>query len=561
MRVADVLARALATAGVRHVFGIPGGEVVATLDALGRCGLEFVTARHETAAGLMAEGSALASGAPGVLLVTLGPGLTNAINAVANAHLDRVPLLVISAAPEDGPLGAFSHQRIDQQALLRPLVKASLRVNARDVHAQIAHALELAVAYPRGPVHLDLPAGVASATARSNTSATPPAQGEAVARGEFEPAARLGPVVRRAPLDVEALRTAADWLACAQRPLVLAGLEASDARTAAGLASLLDSWPAPLLTTYKAKGVLQEDDPRCIGAIALSPRADALVAPLLAEADAVLLVGYDPVEMRAAYVQPFGLAARVIELAPGMRHHGMHRADVTLQAELASGLHALSAELEKARASRAAPLWPGGRPAAVRQALRAAFAPTAGTTLTPLDVAAVIAEELPDTVALTIDTGAHRIALSQVACARRVGQVLQSNGLCTMGYALPSAIGWSMASGARPVIAAMGDGGLEMVLGELATLRDLQLPVTLVVFDDRALALIEMKQRAAGFAASGVWLGASDHVAIAQAYGGRGVRVADRDALRRALRTGLAQARGFTLISCDLPRGAYDAVI
>jgi acetolactate synthase-1/2/3 large subunit len=130
-----------------------------------------------------------------------------------------------------------------------------------------------------------------------------------------------------------------------------------------------------------------------------------------------------------------------------------------------------------------------------------------------------------------------------------------------MGYALPAAIGWSLASGGGRVVAAMGDGGLEMVLGELATLRDLALPVTLVVFDDSSLALIDMKQQAAGYPSCGVRLGATDHVALAQAFGGHGERVSDRTALARALQAALEKPRGFSLISCVLERGAYAGLI
>jgi acetolactate synthase-1/2/3 large subunit len=544
MRVADVLARGLSAAGVHHAFGIPGGEVLAMIDALGRTGIEFVTARHETAAGLMAEGAFLATGAPGLLVVTLGPGLTNAVNAVANAQLDRVPLIVISAAPEDTTRGRYTHQVLDQRALLRPLVKASFTVSPGNASQVIARATALASAHPRGPVHIELGAATASAHVES----------------EHPTAEASRPPCRQ--VAAEDIRAAADWLARAERPLVIAGLEATDVAVANALDALLAAWPAPLITTYKAKGVLPEHDPRCIGALALSPKADAFAVPLIQRADAVLLVGYDPVEMRAAYVDPFAPEAHVVELAAAPRDHGMHEAGLELIGELAPALVELERELSRARVVHAASPWPSGEPARLRAQLRNAFAPAGDETrLSPLTVCDVLSDLLPPTVQLTVDTGAHRIALSQSPLAQRPGHVAQSNGLCTMGYALPSAIGWSLASGRRPAVAAMGDGGLEMVLGELATLRDLELPITLVVFDDRSLALIDMKQRAAGYAQSATWLGASDHVAIAQAFGGEGVRVASRSELARALLAALERDRGFTLISCALERGAYDGLI
>jgi acetolactate synthase-1/2/3 large subunit len=224
--------------------------------------------------------------------------------------------------------------------------------------------------------------------------------------------------------------------------------------------------------------------------------------------------------------------------------------------DLACALAALEPQLPPR-----AGLWSDGEPARVRERLHAAFAPAANGGFSPLDVVQILAETLPEDVQLTLDTGAHRIVASQVPIARRPGHVAQSNGLCTMGYALPAAIGWSLASGGQRAVAAMGDGGLEMVLGELATLRDLELPITLVVFDDRSLALIDLKQRASGYPTSGVRLGATDHVAIARAFGGEGERVSDRAGLARALRTALEKPRGFSLISCALERGAYAGII
>jgi acetolactate synthase-1/2/3 large subunit len=188
--------------------------------------------------------------------------------------------------------------------------------------------------------------------------------------------------------------------------------------------------------------------------------------------------------------------------------------------------------------------------------VRAAFAPDTDAPFSPLSVAEVLSRVLPTDAQLTVDTGAHRIVLSQAVQTSWPGQMLQSNGLCTMGYALPSAIGLSLASGRR-VVAAMGDGGFDMVLGELATLRDLSLPVTIIVFDDSSLALIDVKQQAAGLVRRGVWLGATDHAALAGAFGGWGVRVHDAASLEAALLKSFQTHTRFSLISCALERGAY----
>jgi len=530
MRAADVIARRSFEAGIRHAFGIPGGEILTLIDALAAAGIDFVTTRHETAAGLMAEGSAAHTQAPGLLVVTLGPGVSNAVNAVANAYLDRVPMLVVSGAIECGLRANYTHQVLDQAALLRPVCKSSLVAESGAVDATIQHALALAMQHPRGPVHIDLPMDVAVREERLT---------------------HVPPETAATPLDEHTLDLASDWLRRAQRPLAIAGLEAVEEVVANELAALLQALEVPLLTTYKAKGVLDEQSPRCIGAIGLSPRADTIAAPLFDAADVVLLVGYDPVEMRARYRQPFATHTRVIELAACERTHGMHSASLTLVGDLTRSLRALRSRIEdRPPAAR----WRDREPQLAGEALRCAFASKAG--FSPETVAETLNRIVPADMRMTVDTGAHRILLSQLFRARAPGQLLQSNGLCTMGYAVPAAIGLALAS-RRRVVAVTGDGGFDMVAGELATLRDLDLPVTVVVFDDQSLALIDEKQRSAGLERRAVWLGATDHAAVARAFGGHGVCVGNTGALTAALREALESSNGFSVISCRLERGAY----
>ncbi len=529
MRVANVIASELARAGIRRAFGIPGGEVLALIDALAGEGVDFTTARHETAAGLMAEGAAAYDDGTALLVVTLGPGVSNAVNAVANAKLDRVPMLVISACAE----GAFTHQVFDQRALLAPLVRASFRIESGSVAQTVRRALETARSHPRGPVHLDVSTALFSAE---------------------EPAANL---TTRAPApepEGHTVERIAALLRGARRPLLLAGLECTR-RESPALRALAAALAAPTLTTYKAKGVFDEHDTLCLGAAGLSPRADAALLPLVRAADVVLLVGYDPVEMRASYVEPFAAETRVLELAACARMHQMHRSEACAVGDLKPNLELLCASLLEAPPTCFHAPW-RERAITVRAALQAQHRIGFG----PLAIVDTLARVVPAELPITLDTGAHRIVFSQVFRARRPGQVLQSNGLCTMGYALPAAIGLSQAS-RQPVLAVMGDGGFEMVLGELATLRDLRLPVVSVIFDDQSLALIDMKQRALGFARRAVWSGATDHVAVARAFGGHGARVHDAHSLELALRNALVRSDAFSVISCSFERGAYEGLI
>jgi acetolactate synthase I/II/III large subunit len=524
---ADILARALHAAGARRVYGIPGGEVLALIEALDRAGIGVHLARHENAAGFMAEGSWHADGSLPVLFSTLGPGVANAVNVVANAMQDRVPLVFLTGCIDAADAETYTHQLFDHQAVLRPVVKASFRAAAGSVGPMVAKAVAIARDGQPGPVHVDVPIGVAEAMADER---------------ERLPIPAAMPVV---PASLSALRA---LLAAAERPLIVAGVDVVNAGAAAELAALADATGAPVITTYKAKGLIDERDPRIVGAAGLSPKADRILLPLVAAADLIVLAGYDPIEMRVGWRNPWPPGTTVIDLAPTLRTHGMHEVTHSAVGDVRAMLAALAEGLQRR------PVWPDGRPAALRAELAAAFRP--GEAWGPAAVFAALREAAPEDAVVTVDSGAHRILLSQMWQARSPRGLLQSTGLCTMACALPLAIGCKQARPDAPVIAVVGDGGLEMGLGELATLRDLGLPLTIVVMVDASLALIAMKQQATGRGPLAVGIGRTDFAAVAGAFGGHGETVSDAGSFRSALASAL-RAETFTLIACRIDADAY----
>jgi acetolactate synthase I/II/III large subunit len=530
-RVADTVARYLAAAGVRHAFGIPGGEVLTLIDALEIAGIDFILARHETPAAIMAAGTTAATSAPGLLVTTLGPGLANAVNGIADAVQERAPLLVISGVVERNIRARYTHQILDHAALLRPLVKASFEIESEGTAAVVSRAISLALTPPCGPVHLDLSPAVAAATDHG-----PALAGPAISMTtHVDPADPAAADVRR-------------LVGTARRPLLLAGLEAARAGAGQVITRIADAYGVPVLTTYKGKGTLDEHHPCALGAAGLSPAADRILLEVVARADLILLAGYDPIEMRLGWLEPFPAATSVIELTTAPADHGMHRVDRRLLGSVESLLAAIFGHA----VPRA--IWPSGEPQAARERLTALFEPPAAWG--PHAVFTQLAEALPVDATLTVDSGAHRILFSQMWRARRPLEVLQSAGFCTMGAALPLAIGAKVSDPGRPVVAVLGDGGLEMCLGELGTLRDQGLPIMVVVLQDRSLALIELKQRQAGLARSGVALGDTDLPAVARAFGGVGVQVTTATALRAALDEALT-APVFTLIACQISADCY----
>jgi len=528
----DIIAQRLYAAGCRHAFGIPGGEVLAIIEALDRAGIGFTLAKHENAAGFMAEGVHHADGAPGILVATLGPGVANAVNVIANAEQDRVPLIVLTGCLDPGDRLQFTHQVFDHTALLSPITKASFTAPAEAADIMIDKAVTIAAAPRPGPVHIDVPIKVATS-----------------AHG----AARLAPSPPPAPLapaEGPELTRARAMLAASRRPLLIAGLDVLyEPGAVEGLRAFAEQFQIPVLTTYKAKGVLPETHELTLGGHGLSPKSDRHVLPLLRSADLILAAGYDPIEMRAGWIEPWD-PEQAIEFAPVANRHYVHRAGLSFHCGIGPGLAALAAGVP-APAAR----WPGGEVDKARQALAADFAP--GDGWGPGAAVAALQQAVPGEAVVTVDTGAHRILLSQMWRCAAPRRLLQSTGLCTMGCALPLAIGHKLAAPERPVLAVSGDAGLEMVLGELATLRDLKLRVVVAVFVDEQLALIELKQRQTGRDNLGVDFGGTDFAALAEAMGGAGRVAGDAEAVMRETRDAFAR-EGFTVIAIPIGRQAYD---
>lgn len=527
-RVADTIARALHAHGIRHAFGMPGGEVVTLVDGLELAGIRFVLARNETAAAMMAAATAVRGDVPGLLVTTLGPGLGNAVNGIADAMQERNPLIVISGIVERNIRARYTHQIIDHAALLRPLVKASFEVEAEGAAAVIARAVALSLASPCGPVHLDLSPAVA-AMADESTWHVPARH------------------VRAGMVDAPSLAEVRKLVGAARRPLILAGLEAARAGAGAAILHLAQARGIPVVTTYKGKGVVDELHPLALGAAGLSPKADAILAALFGAADVVLLVGYDPIEMRAGWLEPFAPGCAVIELTQHVADHGMHAATLRLDGPLAALVSAVAASGE--------PAWPNGEPQAAGARLTKAFAPP--KPWGPHEVFGALQAALPGGGIVTVDSGAHRILLAQMWKAPRPFEMLQSAGWCTMGSAIPLAVGSKIQQPDKAVVAVLGDGGLEMTMGELGTLRDQGLAVVVLVLQDDSLALIELKQAQAGLACHGVRMGTTRYDEVARAFGGHGVNVQNRAALDVALAEAFARKECFSLIACQIEPGAY----
>ena len=522
--IAATLLAELRGRGVRRMFGLPGGgSSLDLIQAGAEQGIDFVLARSETAAAIMAATTAELSGSPGVVLTGLGPGAAAVTNGLAHAALDRVPLVLVSDAYPPEIAAWVTHQRIDQPALFAPLVKASLAPNGATTLAELRRLLDLAMTVPQGPVHIDLSA---------------PAAQLSIAERDFD----QPPPVRAAdPGQIEAARA---LLERAERPVLLLGLRARRAPVAAR--TLAETLGGPALTTWKAKGVVPCDHPLFVG-LFIGAEAEALC---VAEADLIVQFGFDPVEL---IPRPWRYRAPIIDIA-----------EIAGQSHYAKPGASLIGPLEEGAAALGGVRRWGGWPATAIESFRRRIAERyrmpPSPAISPQAVVEATLDVAPAGCRATIDAGAHMFPVIARWPARALNDVLISNGLASMGFALPAAIASALEEPARPVIAFTGDGGLMMTLGELATAAERACALLVLVFNDGALSLIDLKQQGRGLPSRGCRTGPVDFAAAARAFGLEAEQVTSISELRPAIARALDSRRP-ALIDVFVDPSGYPALL
>jgi len=329
MNTSQVIIQYLAAAGIRHIFGYPGDPSVEFLEAARREGMRFVLGSREGTAGLMAEAYGQLTGRPGVCLSTLGPGATNLVNAVANAYLDRVPMLAISGQIERKREPYFTHQVVDHNRLFSPISKWTVAVQPDTVGTVMRKALRIACAERPGPVHLTTAADVVGAEASDDEIKLPPMRMLRTPQMFSVGAAEADPV---------------KLLQSARRPVILAGISAVWSGASAALVHLAETIGAPVVVTPMAKGVMPEDHPYYAGKLDMA--CNKFIWDFLKGADLLLAVGFDAVEL----IKPWPLAATVIHIDTVPNTDQIYRSDLEIVGDIA---HILGSNCRGKRQPRA----------------------------------------------------------------------------------------------------------------------------------------------------------------------------------------------------------------
>jgi acetolactate synthase-1/2/3 large subunit len=529
---AEVLARTLKDAGVSRMFGLPGGEMLDFLEAARRAGIRFILTRHEATAAFMADVTGQIQRRPGVCVSTLGPGAVNMTLGVANAYLDRSPVVAITAALARARAPHATHQQLDLNAVYRPFTKQAITLDGEDTEAKVRDALRATRAPRMGPVHIALPSDVA--------------------RGEDRPSAaapRIGldpPPL--GPASADAIDRVAAALAAARRPLVILGLDLDPHTDVAAVRAFVERMDAPTFVTPKAKGMLPEDH-RLFGGVCAGVAGDRVVLDLFERADLLVGVGFEPVESDKLWHHTMPL----VSVGPVSIAAGAFRP----RAEAVGDVPTTLAEL--GRRPRAPHAWEPGTLARFREDLERVLRPvTKPKGLSGYELTRALRALFPRDTILATDVGSIKSITSQAWTAYEPLTFFESNGLSAMSYSFPAAMAARLEFPARPVLCTIGDGGFGMTHAEVETCVRERIHFVTVVYNDSALSLIDVAQRSRGYPTYGVRYGPVDFAAVAAALGAWSRRVETPEALESAVREGLGLDRP-VVIEAIVDPGEYAA--
>jgi acetolactate synthase-1/2/3 large subunit len=514
-KASEVFVECLEAEGVQYVFGIPGEETLDLSQSLADSSIQFVPVRHEQGGGYMADAYGRLTGRAGVCLGTLGPGATNLVTAVADAFLDRAPLVALTGQSDLERMHKESHQYIDLIAVMRPVVKWNARVSSPEIVPEVVRkAFKVAESEKPGSTHLELPEDV---MARPLDAA---------------------PLPRHAPVQPEPgmreLQRATEIIMAAERPIILAGNGAIRTHASRALRAFVHTTGIPVAETFMAKGLLDYEDPHALGTVGLQSRDYAMAG--FDEADVVIAVGYDLVEHAPEHWNPHADKQIVLIDTVAAEIDEFFVPAVELIGDIAHVLARLAAgcsrpQLAPPRADRLREL--------VLGELRGAHA-DAHFPMRPPRILADIRQALGRDDLLVSDVGLHKLWIGRMFPAHEPGTVLIANGLAGMGFALPTAIAAKLVYPRRHVVTVSGDGGFLMNCQELETAIRLRTAVVNVIWENGQFGSIAWKQDKKFGRHFDVDFGNPDFVKLAESFGAPAWRCATADEFSQRLEQALA---------------------
>jgi acetolactate synthase-1/2/3 large subunit len=528
----EVLIEALIHEGVDSIFGYPGGAVLHIYDELWRARhrISHYLARHEQGAVHMAEGYARVSGRVGVVLVTSGPGATNAVTGIANAYMDSTPIVVITGQVPTALIGTDAFQEVDTVGITRPCVKHNYLVrDVRDLAAVVHEAFHLAKTGRPGPVVIDIPKDVSA---------------EKTTYSRLE---NIGfPLVEKRPVpNPRTVGRIVSAIMASERPVLYVGGGIVTANAAEQLLAVAEELELPVTPTLMGLGGFPSAHPLSLNMLGMHGTYAANMA--VSESDLLIAVGVRFDDRVTGKLATFAPNARVIHIDIDAANIGKNRApDISLTADARDALSALYAEI-KTRGSkpieeskkRRAGWWKRLRGWRVEEPLRYAGSPD---QIKPQSVIRELHRITQGEAVIVTDVGQHQMWAAQYYPLKRSRQWITSGGLGAMGFGLPAAVGAQLAERDRQVVAVVGDGGFQMTNQELAMAVQYNLPVKILIMNNGYLGMVRQWQEMFyDRTYSEVDLSVSpDFVKLAEAYGARGFRATHPNELSPVLEEALS---------------------
>ena len=525
---AELMVRCLESEGVQFVFGIPGEENIRLVQALAKSEIRYILTRHEQGAAFMAEMYGRVTGRAGVVSATLGPGAINMQLGVADATTNSTPLVALSAQVGHDREYKESHQFVDLVSMFAPITRWSAGVpTVRAIPEMFRKAFKSAETERPAAVYLAVPENIDAATADSALSPLP------------------RNVVRAEAPSPNQITRAAQILRDAKSPIVLAGHGAARNNASEALIRFANEMRIPVATTFHGKGVMPDDDPNSIGTIGFM-RRDYVNFGFDA-ADVIVAVGYELQEFDPVRINP-AADKKIIHIHRFPAEvDGHYSVDVGIVGDISASLDALSDTLRDHRFPVApqAPLCDMLADELQRGAQDSRF------PLAPQRVVADTRAALGRSDVVLVDTGAVKMWMARMYPTYEPNTCLISNGLSTMAFALPGALGVSLALPDVKVLAVMGDGAFLMNSQEIETAVREHIPLVVLIWEDNGYGLIEWKMDLELGEHHYVSFANPDIVKYAESFGAKGYRISSADELLPTLRSALADD-GVTLICCPV---------
>ncbi len=513
-KASDVFVECLEAEGVKYIFGIPGEETLDLNESLADSSIRFIPVRHEQGGAYMADAIGRLTGRAGVCLGTLGPGATNLVTAVADAFLDRAPLVALTGQSDLERMHKESHQYIDLIGVLRPIVKWNARVSSPEIVPEVVRkAFKVAESEKPGATHLELPEDVMARPL------------------DAKPLRRHDPV--QPEPGVRELQRAAEIIAGAENPIALVGNGAIRAHAGRALRYFVGATGISAAETFMAKGLLDYEDPHALGTVGLQSRDYAMAG--FEDADVVVAIGYDLVEHAPEHWNPNGDKRIILIDSVAAEIDEFFIPEVELIGDIAHVLSRLAAGCERGSAVSGS--------SRLRDVVGGALADARSDGHFPMRPPRVLWEirnALGRDDMLVSDVGLHKLWIGRMFPAHEPGTVLIANGLAGMGFALPTAIGAKLVHPNRNVVTVSGDGGFMMNCQELETAKRLRTPIVNVVWENGQYGSIVWKQDKKFGRHFGVDFGNPDFVKLAEAFGLPGWRCGSADEFSQRLNQALA---------------------